>query len=269
MNRWRSPSSSTRRSFTRGARTCIVPAPQVTVRDCARPLRTTSRRPFSSRAAACALMYRATSSSMAAISMRRAPSRATSSRVATAPSVDSALSSVSWSSTFNMGGVSFPPGPLSQGVSVVHVEGYATCLTPPIHNIRLYLSDSCATPNPVGARVCELALDVDDQDRPRGRWPVAGGGAGPLWSHAPRRNAGEALACVQALAAPGDFAVSLGARRSRDRASGSPPESWPESPASDLRTPVCSEPVRPTAWTLQAPSNRRSHRIPRAAGPTS
>ena len=29
MNRARSPSSSTRRSFTRGARTCIVPAPQV------------------------------------------------------------------------------------------------------------------------------------------------------------------------------------------------------------------------------------------------
>ena len=56
VNRSRSPSSSTRRSFTRGARTCIVPDPQVTIRDCARPLRTTSRRPSPSRASACASM---------------------------------------------------------------------------------------------------------------------------------------------------------------------------------------------------------------------
>ena len=32
VNRCRVPSSSTRRSCTRGARTCIVPAPQVTER---------------------------------------------------------------------------------------------------------------------------------------------------------------------------------------------------------------------------------------------
>ena len=51
VNRWRSPSSSTRRSFTRGARTFIVPAPQVTFRDCARPSRTTRCRPSASRAA--------------------------------------------------------------------------------------------------------------------------------------------------------------------------------------------------------------------------
>ena len=38
-----------------------------------------------------------------------------------------------------------PPGPLSRGVSVVHVEGYATCLTPPIHNFRLYLSPDSST----------------------------------------------------------------------------------------------------------------------------
>ena len=109
VNRSRSPSSSTRRSFTRGARTCIVPAPQVTVRDCARPLRTTSRRPSPSRASACASTYCATSSSNAAASIRRAPSRANASSVGTAAWVVSALSSRAWSSTFNMGGVSFPP----------------------------------------------------------------------------------------------------------------------------------------------------------------
>ena len=53
VNRCRVPSSSTRRSFTRGARTCIVPAPQVTERGRAWPLRTTRRRPFS----ACASRY--------------------------------------------------------------------------------------------------------------------------------------------------------------------------------------------------------------------
>ena len=56
VNRCRLPSSSTRWSFTRGARTRIVPAPQVTVRDCARPLRTTSRRRSASRESACASM---------------------------------------------------------------------------------------------------------------------------------------------------------------------------------------------------------------------
>ena len=52
VNRGRSPSSPTPRSFTRGARTRSVPAPQVTARDCARPLRTTSRRPVASPASA-------------------------------------------------------------------------------------------------------------------------------------------------------------------------------------------------------------------------
>ena len=45
MNRWRWPSASTRLSLMRGAWTSSVPAPQVTFRACARPLRTTSRRP--------------------------------------------------------------------------------------------------------------------------------------------------------------------------------------------------------------------------------
>jgi len=42
-NRQRSPESSTRRSFTLGAATSIGPAAVVTVRDSARPLRTTNR----------------------------------------------------------------------------------------------------------------------------------------------------------------------------------------------------------------------------------
>ena len=118
VNRWRSPSSSTRRSFTRGARTFIVPAPQVTFRDCARPFRTTRRRPSASRAAARVSMYCSTSASRATTSMRRAPSRATSSRVGMAPSDVSRLSSLVGSSTFNIGWCLLPPGlpgPASQG----------------------------------------------------------------------------------------------------------------------------------------------------------
>jgi hypothetical protein len=49
-NRRRCPlASSTRRSSTRGARTSTAPAAVVTCRGCACPLRTTSRRPTSSR----------------------------------------------------------------------------------------------------------------------------------------------------------------------------------------------------------------------------
>ena len=38
--------------------------------------------------------------------------------------------------------VSPSPRPISQGVSDVHLEGYATCLTTAIHNFRLYLGDA-------------------------------------------------------------------------------------------------------------------------------
>ena len=110
VNRWRSPSSSTRRSFTRGARTFIVPAPQVTFRDCARPLRTTRRRPSASRAAVCVSMYCSTSASKTAISLRRPLSRANSSRVGTAPSDVSRLSSLVGSSTPSIG-VVYPSPP--------------------------------------------------------------------------------------------------------------------------------------------------------------
>ena len=86
VNRWRCPSAVTRLSFTRGAGTTIVPAPQVTFRAFARPLRTTSRRPASSRSSLCSSMYCATSVASAVISIRRAPSRASSSSVGPAPS---------------------------------------------------------------------------------------------------------------------------------------------------------------------------------------
>ena len=52
----------------------------------------------------------------------------------------SRLSSGVSSCTLSMGGVSFPPGPSARVFPVVHLEGYATCLTPAIHNFRLYLS---------------------------------------------------------------------------------------------------------------------------------
>ena len=51
-------------------------------------------------------------------------------------------SSASWSSTRQAVGFGYfasNPRPASQGDFRVHVEGYATCLTPPIHNIRVYL----------------------------------------------------------------------------------------------------------------------------------
>jgi hypothetical protein len=74
-NRARSPvSASTRRSSTLGAWISTGPAPVVTDQGSACPLRTTSRRPRSSRSAAWASMYASTSASNAAASMRRAPS---------------------------------------------------------------------------------------------------------------------------------------------------------------------------------------------------
>ncbi len=57
--------TAARRSFTRGARTGIVPAPQVTFRDCARPFRATRRRPSAARAPAGVSMYCSTSASRA------------------------------------------------------------------------------------------------------------------------------------------------------------------------------------------------------------
>src|SRR4051794_4218075 len=81
-NRNRSPASSTRLSFTRGAVTSIGPAAVVTVRGTACPLRTTNRWPCSSRSPASPAMYASTSASSAAANIRRAPSRTISSSAA-------------------------------------------------------------------------------------------------------------------------------------------------------------------------------------------
>jgi hypothetical protein len=75
-NRTRSPvAGSTRLSLARGASIPMRPAPVVIERGSACPLRTTSRRPPSSRSSACASMFASTSASNEAASMRRAPSR--------------------------------------------------------------------------------------------------------------------------------------------------------------------------------------------------
>ncbi len=80
LNRCRSPvSSSTRLSFTRGARIGIVPDPTVTLRSRARPLRTTSRCPSSSTSSLKRSTYASASTRSAAAIIRRAPSRASSS----------------------------------------------------------------------------------------------------------------------------------------------------------------------------------------------
>ena len=95
-NRWRSPvSSSTRLSFTRGARTGSVPEPTVTRRSRARPLRTTSRFPSSSSSSSlnCSTYSSASARSAAAI-IRRAPSRASSSSVNLTSSLSSPTGSV-------------------------------------------------------------------------------------------------------------------------------------------------------------------------------
>jgi len=79
-NRCRCPvTGSTRLSFTRGATTGTAPAPVSTSRSWRYPLRTTSRWPFSSRTSAYRSMCAATSASNAAASIRRAPSRTSSS----------------------------------------------------------------------------------------------------------------------------------------------------------------------------------------------
>ncbi len=95
-NRCRSPlASSTRRSFTRGARTSTGPAAVVTVRGRWCPLRTTRRRPRSSRSAANSAMYWSTSASSAAASIRLAPSRTISSIREPADVVPSSLTTLS------------------------------------------------------------------------------------------------------------------------------------------------------------------------------
>ena len=76
LNRFRSPvAGSVRMSFTRGAVTSTAPALVSTVRGSAVPLRTTRRRPFSSRSPANRSMQAATSACSAAASICRAPSR--------------------------------------------------------------------------------------------------------------------------------------------------------------------------------------------------
>ena len=95
LNRSRSPvSSSTRLSFTRGARTGIVPDPTVTRRCRARPLRTTSRRPSSSSSPLNRSTYSSASARSAAAIIRRAPSRASSSSASVISSLPSPTGSV-------------------------------------------------------------------------------------------------------------------------------------------------------------------------------
>ncbi len=72
-------SSSTRRSFTRGALTSTGPAAVTTVRGRWWPLRTTGRCPLASVSAVNSATYWLTSASSAAASIRRAPSRTISS----------------------------------------------------------------------------------------------------------------------------------------------------------------------------------------------
>jgi hypothetical protein len=79
-NRCRSPvSGSTRLSLIRGATTSTAPAQVVTSRGSWQPLRTTSRRPFSSRTSANCAQYASTSACNASASIRRAPARTISS----------------------------------------------------------------------------------------------------------------------------------------------------------------------------------------------
>src|SRR3954468_14557659 len=87
-----------RLSFTRGACSAIVPDPTVTRRSRARPLRTTSRLPSSSRSSAKRSTYSPTSASSAAAIIHRAPSRASSSNVTAISSLPSPIGSLRTSS---------------------------------------------------------------------------------------------------------------------------------------------------------------------------
>jgi len=105
-NRQRSPvSESIRRSSTRGAWISIPPAAVAIVRGSAWPLRTTRRRPCSSSSPVRASTYPDASISIAAISIRRAPSRTISS----SPAVASSARASSLVTTVNIG-VSFLAG---------------------------------------------------------------------------------------------------------------------------------------------------------------
>ena len=102
----------TRRSSTRGARTSIVPDPTLTFRGSACPFRVTSAQPRASRAAACRSMYSATSIASAANSIRRAPSRASSSKLSAVEAAASTALDPCSSGILSMRSVSFlaPPG---------------------------------------------------------------------------------------------------------------------------------------------------------------
>jgi hypothetical protein len=135
-NRIRSPlTGSVRRSSTRGARTGTTPAAVVTARWRAWPLRTTNRRPASSRSTACAARYASTSASNAAASIRRAPSRTIASR-------SKRSSSCAWASVTTLSmRRSFPAGVHRAGAPrTCHPGRYAALTSPdPIHNFRSYL----------------------------------------------------------------------------------------------------------------------------------
>ena len=118
---------STRRSFTRGAWTWIVPDPTVNLRSRARPLLTTSGMPVLVALVGMALEYSSTSASSAATSIRRAPSRASSSSVTRIPSSSSPTGSLRTSTTACL---PFPP----HGGRSSQPGRYAAFLFTRIHN---------------------------------------------------------------------------------------------------------------------------------------
>jgi hypothetical protein len=103
LNRWRSPFASTRRSFTRGARTSSVPLPVTSCRASALPFRPTCARPHASRALRCCAMQSSTSASSACCSILSAPRAAPRPMYSAAPG----FASDGFATTLSMSGVSF------------------------------------------------------------------------------------------------------------------------------------------------------------------
>ena len=125
VKRWRSPSSSRRRSFTRGAWISIVPAPSVTFRARDRRSAPPARaRPVSLAGVPLEVLRHLGLERLTSI--RRAPSRASSSRPATSSSFPSVFST-----NLSMGGVSLPPGANRESVFWITRKG-----TPPFHGRR-------------------------------------------------------------------------------------------------------------------------------------
>ena len=68
------------------------------------------------------------------------------------------------------GGVSFPPN-RQPGRLNVHVEGYATCLTPPIDNIRVYHATRSTSPRSTSGLRARRPRPAQRSRRPRRRQP--------------------------------------------------------------------------------------------------